>query len=79
MNPLDEIEAHLVNASNALNELVYERRKGRPESSRRQELNERIDAALRIVQAWSEEEKGEDGDHDLDDARTDMGSEGENK
>ena len=50
--PLDDVEAALVNASNAMWELHPTKR-----LLRYVELNEAIDKALRLTQAWKEDDE----------------------
>jgi hypothetical protein len=57
--PLDDVEAALVNASNALWEIDQKKK-----FHRYVELNEAIDGALRLTQAWKEDDAGQSGDYD---------------
>ena len=50
--PLDDVEAALVNASNAMWEIDQKKK-----FHRYVELNEAIDEALRLVQAWKEDDE----------------------
>ena len=57
--PLDDVEAALVNASNALFEIDESKKPWRYE-----ELNKAINEALRLTQAWKEDDAGQSGDYD---------------